>query len=216
MDNFNLPYFSKSTTEFWRRWHISLGTWANDYLYKFIAPKYVRKYAKNGIFISLLLTFTIIGFWHGARWTYILFGMMHGLILGVEFLTKKRRKKFKKKYGLKIYQYGGWFITMVLWVISMILFRTVDLSQTAYFFKEIFWSSNFWNLRVQDLAIFSSIIIGVTILFTTDFFIFRKHTFHGLVRKKALSWHLSFILFFTTVIFLFGTSQGSQFIYFQF
>jgi D-alanyl-lipoteichoic acid acyltransferase DltB (MBOAT superfamily) len=79
MENFQAPYFSKSITEFWRRWHISLSTWFRDYL--FIPLNLKLRYLKNGTAISILITFLIIGFWHGAAWTFIVWGFLHGLYL---------------------------------------------------------------------------------------------------------------------------------------
>lgn len=215
-DNFAVPYFSKSTTEFWRRWHISLGSWANDYLFRPIAPNWVRKYDKKGVFISLLITFTIIGLWHGARWTYILFGVIQGVVLGTEFLTRKKRKKLRKKIGASFQNFLGWGITMVIWLISMAIFRSENMGQAKYILSEAVFSDNFWNLRIIDRSVFVNIIVGCFVLFFFDFFVFRKINFHGLVRTKSVYWMIAFIAFFVLMIILFGVSQGSQFIYFQF
>ena len=92
MKNFDHPFASKSVTEFWRRWHISLSSWFNDYLFTpFVIDK--REWGKYSIVFGLLLTFTISGLWHGAGWTFVIFGMLHGTATVIEFLTKKRMKK---------------------------------------------------------------------------------------------------------------------------
>ena len=216
MDNFHLPFFSKSMTEMWRRWHISLGNWANDYMFKSFSPYWVRKFGKNGIFISLLITFTLIGLWHGARWTYILFGVFQGLILGIEFLSKKRRNKLKKRIGKPLFKYAGWFITMFLWFISMVLFRSIDLTQILFILKKIFTLSIFEGFRIQDTSVFANLLIGTFVLMLLDYGVFRKHTFFGIVKKSNLQLVSSFSAFLILLIVLFGVSEGSQFIYFQF
>ena len=216
MDNFHLPFFSKSTTELWRRWHISLGSWANDYMFKSFSPYWVRKFSKYGILISLIITFTLIGIWHGGRWTYILFGLMHGIILGVEFITKKQRKKLKKNIGLLFYTYAGWFITMFLWFISMILFRSITMDQFVYIIKEIFSSSIFNSLFIPELGVVATTLMGATILFFLEFFVFRKKSFAGLVKNYSAPLLALVTAMFIMVILIFGVSEGSQFIYFQF
>lgn len=215
-ENFKVPYFSKSTTEFWRRWHISLGTWANDYLFRPIAPNWVRKYNKWGVFISLLITFTIIGLWHGARWTYILFGAIQGIVMGIEYLTKKSRKQWKKKIGKRKFAFFGWLITMIIWLISMAIFRSNDMNQALYILKKSIFTDNFLNFRIFDLSVFVNIFIGCFLLFLFDFLIFRKNNFLGLVKEKSAMWMILFNTFLILTILLFGISSGSQFIYFQF
>ncbi len=216
MDNFHLPFFSKSTTELWRRWHISLGSWANDYMFKSFSPYWVRRFSKKGVLISLIITFTLIGIWHGGRWTYILFGFMHGLILGVEFLTKKRRKKIKKKIGSFLFSYSGWFITMLLWFISMILFRSVSMEQFFHIMNKIFSASIFNSLFIPDFGIIATTLFGVTILFIFEYFVFRKRNFLGLVKTYSQPTLALVTAMFILVISIFGVSEGSQFIYFQF
>lgn len=89
--NFNYPFRSLSITEFWRRWHISLSTWFNDYLFTPLLISF-RNLKKVGIALALLITFFLSGLWHGAGWTFIIYGLMHGVVMVIEFLTKKFRK----------------------------------------------------------------------------------------------------------------------------
>jgi D-alanyl-lipoteichoic acid acyltransferase DltB (MBOAT superfamily) len=92
--NFNFPYFSKSIPEFWHRWHISLSSWLNDYVYTPFALRY-RNLKKWGIYLAVLFTFLISGFWHGAGWHFIVWGGLHGLYyFPIVILSGKRFKSF--------------------------------------------------------------------------------------------------------------------------
>ena len=93
MTNFNFPYRSRSVSEFWKRWHISLSTWFNDYLYTPIVYS-LRKYRYLSVIMGVCATFLISGFWHGAAWKYIVWGGLLGLAVIYEILTKKTRARF--------------------------------------------------------------------------------------------------------------------------
>ncbi len=103
VQNFNLPFSSKSLTEYWRRWHISLTNWFYEYIFN---PTIVacRDWGKGAVVFALMLTFFISGFWHGAGWQFVIWGLLHGIVMSYEALTSKRRKKLSKKrpflYGL--------------------------------------------------------------------------------------------------------------------
>lgn len=91
MENFNRPYFSKSISEFWRRWHISLSSWLEDYIYTPILIK-KRDWGLTAIIFSLLVTFITCGLWHGANWTFVIWGLLHGVMLSLEVVTRKNEK----------------------------------------------------------------------------------------------------------------------------
>lgn len=93
MENFRRPYFSTSVTEFWRRWHISLSTWFKDYLY---IPLGGNRVGKVRNYFNLLTTFVISGLWHGANWTFVVWGFLHGVILCIEKYTGFAKQKFTK------------------------------------------------------------------------------------------------------------------------
>lgn len=125
--NFDRPYVSTSVTEFWRRWHMSLSFWLRDYLYLPLVIR-IRTLGKTGIALALLVTFAICGLWHGATWPFILFGVAQGVALTAEMLTKSwRSKKLKRAPKLLIVCAGGVY-TLGFFVLSEILFRSVDLS----------------------------------------------------------------------------------------
>jgi len=140
MDNFNSPYQAKSISEFWRRWHISLSTWLLDYLFKPLQMKF-RNWRIYGNALALLITFSLIGLWHGASWMFILWGTVHGLYMVVSLFTKKYRRKFYNRLGignskfLKVFQV---FITFHLVAFAWLLFRASSLTDVGDMLSQIF------------------------------------------------------------------------------
>ena len=97
MENFNRPYFSKSISEFWRRWHISLSTWFRDYVYISLGGNWV---GLPRVYMNLFIVFLISGLWHGAKWTFIVWGGIHGFYLIFAVLTREPRAKMAQAAGL--------------------------------------------------------------------------------------------------------------------
>ena len=144
MDNFNAPFKATSIADFWRRWHISLSSWLLDYLFAPLQMK-LRKLKIYGNAIALFITFVAIGFWHGANWTFIFFGFLHGLYMAVSIFLKKPKTKIYNKLKLtntKLLEFSQGFITFHLVVFSFIFFRAFSIqsgwdvvSQIFTFFK---------------------------------------------------------------------------------
>jgi alginate O-acetyltransferase complex protein AlgI len=129
-ENFDNPYTSQSITEFWRRWHISLGNWLRIYLFTPLSLNF-RNYGKTGLALSLLITFSICGLWHGASWSFILWGTYYGLILILESL-------FLLKWYKKIKKFLRVFITFIIVVIGWVFFRANKISDALHYLKRMF------------------------------------------------------------------------------
>src|SRR5579864_3863024 len=97
MTNFNKPYRSKSVSEFWKRWHISLSTWFRDYLYISLGGNRV---SIPRWYLNLMIVFLVSGLWHGANWTFVIWGALHGFYLIFALATEKPRKRLAKKFYL--------------------------------------------------------------------------------------------------------------------
>lgn len=209
-ENFSLPYFATSITQFWRRWHISLSTWLRDYLY---IPFGGNRQGSLRTYRNLLLTMLIGGLWHGAAWTFIVWGGLHGLYLAAERLFKTGLAK--KRNILK--NITGWFITFVLVCFAWIFFRASDLSQAAGIVSSIFTDTHLADFRLADPLIIAPILNGIAILLILDWFVIRKYTFDSLYQLKhgeilLVAWAVFLLLY----VFLFGNAASNQFIYFQF
>jgi len=127
-------------SELWRRWHISLSTWANDYLFLPLSSALSRM-KRKAIVLSLFITFLVIGIWHGANWTFVVFGIIHGTTVVIEFLTTKQRKLVSKKINIKLYNFLAWLITMLIWLLGLVFFRA-DSIGAAFSYLDNFRYSN--------------------------------------------------------------------------
>jgi alginate O-acetyltransferase complex protein AlgI len=205
--NFNFPFFSTSITEYWRRWHISLTTWFNHYLFTPIVTKY-RDWGKWGVVFGLMVVFFMSGLWHGAAWHFVMFGVFHGAVLSIEFLTKKSRKKLKERTNKIIHTAISSAITMSVVLLCFILFRSASLTQSFEFIGKIFeFKFTSFNFKTEDLIIcFFLIAIVVTMDGIYNFY------------DKKINGFQQFMFFLVILLLtvLFGISGNEQFIYFQF
>lgn len=202
--NFNKPYFAISVGDFWRRWHISLSSWFRDYLYIPIGGN--RKgFLRNCL--NILTVFAITGLWHGASWTFIVWGAFHGIFITFELLLKKA--------GVVIIRPVAISITFIFVCFSWIFFRASNLGDAAYIISHIF---TFKSLRVQDIFLVwnrNDFLIAVSLII---FLIIVEYTGNDikilLVKNAALRWTAYYIAIFS--ILLLGVFSQSKFIYFQF
>ena len=139
MQNFNRPYFSKNISEFWKRWHISLSTWFKDYVYISLGGNRVSKPRQ---YFNLFITFLISGLWHGANWTFIVWGALNGFYLIFAEFTKKIRHSINSILGLTRFQgvYKLWqvMITFCLVTFGWIFFRAANIHDAFFIIKTIF------------------------------------------------------------------------------
>lgn len=213
MDNFNRPFFSKNVSEYWRRWHISLSSWVNDYIYSPISLKY-RNWGNFSIYFALLISFIVIGIWHGAKWNYLLFGIVQAMAMIFEVVTKKLRKRISKKIPALIYYYFSVFLTFSFISFSLIIFRTNTFSEIVRVIYRIFAVPG--DLFIDKPSTILFIILGCGILLLSEikkeFNLSRFPTFNN---KSWLVQQLSYA-FLLIYILIAGVFDGSQFIYAQF
>ncbi len=139
MQNFNFPYCSRSVTEFWKRWHISLSTWFRDYLYISLGGNRVNK---ARWYFNLFITFLVSGLWHGANLTFVLWGAINGLYLIMSIATQKARKALVEKTGLDAYPKLLHFIqtttTFSMISFAWIFFRASNVHDAFYIGSHLF------------------------------------------------------------------------------
>ena len=209
MDNFKGPYFSLSIQEFWRRWHISLSTWFRDYLY---IPLGGNRISSQRTYYNLVLVFLATGIWHGANWTFIIWGLYHGFFLIVERLGFIRILN-------KLPNTFNYIYTYLVVTIGWILFRAKNIDDVILYFSNM-TKSNGFNINIYQnsldiLELQISLFVLVFIAFMHwyerkgDINIFLSN-FH-----KAIRWGF-YILLSLSVLILGQYGEHSQFIYFQF
>lgn len=207
MTNFRRPYFSRSISQFWRRWHISLSTWFKDYVYISLGGNRV---GAGRMYINLLVTFAISGLWHGANWTFLIWGILNGLYLVLENVKSRLRPARYQHWSIQCLQI---FCVFVLINVSWIFFRSSSIEHAVRIFNKIVMAEG--KLFVPpdpEIMIYS--VMAITIVVAMEFvyeFIYQRR----LVRNSiAVQNMLMLFLFFC--ILLFGVFDGGQFIYFQF
>lgn len=210
-NNFALPLFSKTMTELWRRWHISLSTWLRDYLF---TPLTIanRNMGKNAVVVSQMVTFAICGIWHGAGWQFLVYGLIHGVYLSAEFLLKIKSSYYNKNFFRKCL---GVFITFNLLSLSLVFFRSSSWTQIGVIFKNIFTNFLPFQLKFTDGSQGATMLGMLAVLLGLEYFILRNHSWESLLANKPkLLMTVSISLFM--LLLLFGISSSTQFIYFQF
>lgn len=213
MPNFNRPLLAKSVTEFWRRWHISLSSWFADYFYNPIAIA-KRDWGIWAVIYACFVTFTVLGFWHGANWTFIVFGILQGLILAIEIFTKKSRKNIRKKIPAWFNDGFGILFTFGYFAFSSIFFRADTVDQAFGIIKKMltFKGPLFLDSASAMIFMFLGIIYLTVYEFKKEFYDNRftlTSNKHWLVRNG----YYCFLIF---IIILSGVFDGGEFIYFQF
>jgi alginate O-acetyltransferase complex protein AlgI len=225
MLNFNNPFVSKSVTEFWRRWHISLSTWIRDYLFTPLVVS-TRKWGKSGVIFSMMFTFTIIGLWHGAGWTFVIFGALQGIALSYEVLTTKLRRRISKQIPGYIYNTISIALTFSFACFSWIFFRARNIETALFIIKHIFTGIPDLILKLLNhspvleyFRIFKSDLILSFLLVAFIMFIGMLQNRIDIgtyfkMRPLYIRWFVYFALVFSIVVF--GSFGHQQFIYFQF
>lgn len=223
MDNFKQPYFSKTVSEFWRRWHISLSTWFKDYLYIPLGGNRVSRLRRN---FNLFITFAVSGLWHGANWTYIIWGSLNGIYLILESFISRFEKKFVKRIdenrGKHIYFFIRSLITFALICFAWIFFRAASFSSAIHIIRRIFQINTFGKLSslfvVTSKDEFMLCIALILFLMFIDYINTKEDMWKYLDEKSVLlRWSFYYLLIFMIIILgVYDVANKSSFIYFQF
>ena len=210
LENFNYPYISKSITEFWRRWHISLSTWFKEYLYIPLGGNRVSK-ARN--YFNLFIVFLATGFWHGAAWNFIFWGLWHGMFIIFEKATGWHKKE------------GGWQLKslqhiycILAFVIGWVMFRAENMSYAWQYIKNMFglvkkdkiiYELAYYIDNTEILAFIAAIICSMPIF---NKILTIKYE-HKILRSIVNIWLITLFIFSTACI---AASTYNPFIYFRF
>lgn len=229
MENFDTPYLATSISDFWRRWHISLSTWFRDYVY---IPLGGNRCSKIRKYFNLMVTFGISGLWHGANWTYVFWGFLHGAYQVVGDITKPFREKLWKKTNTKTesfsFKLAQVVTTFVLVDIAWIFFKANSIGIAMDYCKRMFTKWDPWSLfngEIYNLGLdrfeFNVLIVATVALLLVDFIRYcKKQMITEFLQEQCIwfRWGVIFALIFATIIYgMYGIQfESSQFIYFQF
>lgn len=218
MTNFNVPYFSKSVKEFWKRWHISLSTWFKDYVY---IPLGGNRCSKIRHYFNLMVTFLISGLWHGADWTYVIWGGIHGGAQIIEDLFRMPLEKLKKSKA------GGfitWFVVFVFCNVAWVLFRADTLSGAVYVYRNMFvgikdpvtyLQNGFNDIGISKVTLIYLITL-MAVLIIVDFWSLKEDIIQKIRTKNKIFGWCIYGLIALLVIFFSRKGVAAEFVYFQF
>ena len=207
--NFNLPYLSTSLREFWRRWHITLSQWLRDYLYK---PLGGSRHGKARTLSTLMATMLLGGMWHGANYTFIVWGAIHGAALVLEHLLGRRQIKTSQR-GCSIKAAFGWTYTFLVVFVAWVFFRAVDINQAMQIvfamFEPVVFSVQPPPAEIKQVAF----LVGLLLLMQVPVERLLTH-----LRRERLSPHVAIGIAFWAIIaaVILGAPVTVPFIYFQF
>jgi D-alanyl-lipoteichoic acid acyltransferase DltB (MBOAT superfamily) len=209
MLNFNRPYMALSLTDFWKRWHISLSSWFRDYVY---IPLGGNKVGVSRRYLNLLITFVISGLWHGANWTFLVWGGLHGLYLIIENVLKNNKNKslLVKHLSLRILKRMFIFTAVTF---AWIFFRANSVSDAIIVLTKAIQIDS--NVFLDAETLFYG-FIAITILVILDIFAERKGNNNFLQNEKTSFGIITLFVVLVLAIFYMGVFDGGQFIYFQF
>lgn len=224
-DNFNRPYTARSVAEFWRRWHISFSTWLRDYLY---IPLGGNRVVPTRLYINLMVVFLVCGLWHGANWTFIEWGIIHGLFLIVGLASRDIRAKISRTLCLESVPvlHRGLQIctTFILVSLAWVFFRADSLYDALYLITHLHTG---WVYAFTDHKLESMILLGrpkseFIIVLASLAFVWVIHIIesHGAMRRmlSGKPFYLRWPVYYAMVVaILLLSAPGSQkYIYFQF
>lgn len=207
MENFNYPYLSKSITEFWRRWHISLSTWFREYLY---IPLGGNRKGKIRTYINLWIVFLVTGLWHGASWNFIVWGLLHGLFIFIERLGLKK-KLDKLNILSRVY-------TLLVVIVAWIFFRSDTLKIALDYLKVMFtpvFTCEFnlvsiFNLKVLIIIILATLFAGITKTIKEKTKLKKLHKIYTIIEPMIV-----LIILLISILVLVSNTYN-PFIYFRF
>lgn len=229
INNFDTPYLAHSVADFWRRWHISLSTWFRDYLYISLGGNRKGKWIQ---YRNILITFAASGLWHGANWTFVIWGLLHGIYQIMEKELSSIVRRINEKLHTKTESFGYRFLkvafTFILVDFAWIFFRADSISQAIGYISRMIHYRDWWSLFDQsiytlglDVQEFHILFLAVLLLVCVDVLRYvHKETLDVFLQKQCLAfrWGVLLVLLFSCLIFgCYGPGfESAQFVYLQF
>lgn len=217
-ENFNRPFFATNVSVFWRRWHMSLTTWCNDYIFKTILFKR-RKWGISAAVYGVFITFLIVGIWHGPMWTFVILGLLQGIAINYEYFTKRKRLEIGSKIPPFWNNTISRIITYLFFCFSLIFFFSPSLNDCLYFLKHLFdfqgsiLIGNNLGLEHRDVII---VLIAIIVLFVIEMLEERGFQLMEKLQNKPVwaKWTVYYLMIY--LVIMYGQFGTTNFVYFQF
>lgn len=221
MINFKRPMVAKSLRDFWNRWHISLTTWFRDYVLYSLPYIKNKKVSFTWLYANLIITYLLMGLWHGASWNFVIFGFLNGVFLIAETISEKPRRRFLDVTGISPSRFlknlTGNIITLSLIIFTLIFFRADNLKESRLIISNSF---NFSNLHLSVFQILrdNELLFGILalVVMLVAEHLHEKHDLVRIIASRHIIIRWSIYAGFIFFILIFWAQQKQEFIYFQF
>jgi len=205
--NFRLPYCAVSPVDFWRRWHISLSSWLRDYLYISLGGN------QNNRFRNVMITMLLGGLWHGAAWTFVVWGAFHGVIIAAtHYLSKINSRALFVQPGSRGITFFKWLITFYLVSLGWVLFRASSLDSAW----EILIDLHTFNGSLPEPSVVATTIMALTVSAVFLMHLMDYYVIKGAEKLENSSWLFWLLLVAGQTLCLLIGEPSNEFIYFQF
>jgi len=212
-ENFHFPYLAINPSDFWRRWHISLSTWLRDYLYIPLGGN------RRGRYRNLLITMTLGGLWHGANWTFVVWGAYHGVLLAIYWGIRGRFSQKIKRTNSFPASFVSWFVTFILVITGWVFFRSQNFSQSIGLLQSLYFGNQLNGIEIFStvekafimLVVVGSLWFEYWLQMAEKGYTLAAGSYRFLTRYSPIGYSLILIL-----LLLFRPNNGARFIYFQF
>lgn len=217
-DNFKYPLFALNIADFWRRWHISLTQWLTDYVFMPLNIHF-RNWGKWGMILAIIINFVLCGLWHGANWTFVVFGLYHGLLFIPLILSGRFFKKMKlqtNRIGLPILKdFGHMLLTFFSVTLGLIVFRAESITQAWDFMNGILSKSLFSIPWLMDRMYYIPQLFFISVMIMIEWL--QRKEQHGLTLNKIHSKIVRYGIYaFLMIMVIWVGGEAETFIYFQF
>jgi D-alanyl-lipoteichoic acid acyltransferase DltB (MBOAT superfamily) len=204
--NFNYPFFSRNIADFWRRWHITLTSWMTDYVFTPLAISF-RDLGRRGIVLATLVTFIAIGAWHGPKWTFVVFGFLHGCY----YIPLILRGTVNKKRGPVAMLW-----TFLLVMFTFVIFKANSLAEAFDYYRRMLSPSLFSRFPVFEKVNMAAMLAGILVLFVIEWF--QRDKRHALELSGLRRGGVRALIYcmLILVILTFGPTKNADFIYLNF
>jgi alginate O-acetyltransferase complex protein AlgI len=216
--NFDRPFFATNVSTFWRRWHMSLSNWCNDYIFKQTMFNR-RKWGNWAAVYAAFLTFFVVGIWHGARWTFVILGLLQATAISYEFFFKRQRLQWGQKIPLWINNFSSRILTYIFFCFSIVFFFAPDFHSAKTLYSHLFIPGNFsadlHKLGVAKDELFISLLFLLSILWIDWYHERGKHLspwFYS--QRKWIRYTIYYLI--VMAIILSSFSKANNFVYQQF
>ena len=225
-ENFQQPYYARSIVDFWRRWHITLSNWLRDYIFypltRSIQRSRMRSKAFLGQFLPPMLTMLVSGLWHGASWTFLVWGALHGLFMVISLLMSRQKYRLHLPFMLPPYISAGLkiFATFNLVSFAWIFFRSNTITDAVYIVSHLFVNpslpSSLYKVAPGGWYEWTIALLAILLMEAVYWMKERNGNFRTLIRRQPawLRWSAYYGL--VVIIFMFGKFEATDFIYSRF